>query len=255
MTKFSKINIVFLFLFLFFSNDIGMFGQSLTGRMSSYIYSYKIQDQQSGSSQHARWYQTFVVNAKNIGNPNVSLHVNTRYTKDFINDNSFNRNLKFQYMYGKVRNIFDILDVKLGRQYIYSGVGSGSIDGVASKLKIKSIGDFEIYAGMPVSWYHEAEIQKWDDSRMYGFRIQPRMYLKTLASVSYTQKLMKPIPYNIPGKFTFKKWDIAPEAMELLGLDVYTQWSNNTTTYGRIDWDMTYEDIYSANFYYNQNFI
>ncbi len=105
MTKFSKINIVFLFLFLFFSNDTGIFGQSLTGRMSSYIYSYKIQDQQSGSSQHARWYQTFVVNARNIGNPNISLHLNTRYTKDFINDNAFNRNLKFQYMYVKVRNI------------------------------------------------------------------------------------------------------------------------------------------------------
>ncbi len=253
MNRFLKIYIIFLyFVIISFFPFNEMHSQVLTGRVSSYIYSWQVQDQQSGSSKHLRWYQTLVMNTKNIGSSNISLHTNMRYTKDFVNDNDYNRNWKFQYLYGRVRNIFKTIDFKFGRHYIYSGVGNGSIDGISGKIKLKGIADFELYGGMPVSWYNSIKIQKWDENRMYGFRIQPRMFFKTLMSLSYIQKHQKPIPYKIPGKFTFKKWDITTDVMEHAGLDFYTEWSKNTKTYGRIDWDMTYDDIYRINFYYNR---
>ena len=226
-------------------------GQVITGRFTTYMYNWQVQNQQYGSSKHLRLYQGLVMNVKNIGSSKFSLHSSIRYTKDFISDDSFNINWRFQYLYGKLKNIFNVFDLKLGRQYIYSGVGYGSIDGFNGKLKLKNIADIQIYAGMPVSWYYDLKVQKWDENRMYGFRIQPRMFLRTLVGISYVQKHMKPLPYKVPGKFTFKEWNITSEAMELAGLDFYTEWSRKVNSYGRIDWDMTYKDIYRGNFYFN----
>jgi len=253
MKKILMIYIIFLCFVVSFFNFEKTFAQVLTGRISTYVYNWQIRDQQSGSSEHLRWYQSLILNAKNIGNQNISLHSNLRYTKDFVNDNAFNNNWKIQYLYGRVRNIFRKVDIKFGRHYVYSGVGNGSIDGISGKLKLKGIADFEVYGGMPMSWYHEIKVQKWNESRMYGFRIQPKIFMKTLVGISYVQKHMKPLPYMVPGKFTFKKWDFASDAMELTGLDFYTQWSEKTKAYGRLDWDMIYDDIYRINFYYNRS--
>lgn len=253
MNKLISVKIILLFLIFIILPIYENYGQVITGRVSSYMYGWQIQDQQSGSSEHMRWYQTLVMNVKNVGSTKVSFHTNIRYTKDFINDSDYNHNWKFQYFYGQVKNVLQVADVKFGRHYVYSGVGNGSIDGISTKIKVKKIADFEFYGGMPVSWYHEIKLQKWNESRMYGFRIQPRIFLNTLVSISYVQKKMNPLPYKIPGKFTFKKWDITSDAVEFVGLDFYTQWSEKTNAYGRLDWDMTYHDIYRINFYYNRS--
>ena len=252
MRNLLKIYLVSLILASTFFPSDGSHAQAVSGRISSFVYSWNVQDQQSGPSGHLRWYQTLVLNAKGIGSQNVSLHTNFRYTKDFNNDNNYNYNWKVQYIYAKVKNIFKTTNIKIGRHYIYAGVGNGSIDGVSGKIKLKNIGDIELYGGMPVSWYREFKIQKWNEGRMYGFRLQPRTFLKTLVGISYVQKHQKPIPYEIPGKFTFQQWDIASDAMELAGLDFYTEWSKNTTLYGRFDWDVMYDDIYRGNFYYKR---
>ena len=251
MNLISIKKLIFFYLILLFLSFNNIYSQIFTGNTSSYIYNWKVQDQQWGSSSQLRWYQSLILNVKDIKNPNFSIYTNTRYTKDFLSDKLYNDNLKIQYFYGEIKNIYRTLDLKFGRQYVYSGVGIGSIDGIMSKVKLKKIADFEIYGGVPVSWYNDLKIQKWNENRMYGFRVVPRMFLKTLFGISYTRKFNKPIPYNIPGKYTFKKWNITSDAMDLFGVDFYTKLSEKIDAYGRIDFDMTFNDIYRGNFYFN----
>lgn len=109
-----------------------------------------------------------------------------RITQDILNGQGLNGRL--YYLYGDYSNLFDKVDIRLGRQFVNSAAGNAIIDG--GKIDLKNVGPvaFSIMGGRNVFFNLDGEATSHRDfafgvsTYLYGFR-------NTDAEVSYFMKL------------------------------------------------------------------
>jgi hypothetical protein len=144
-----------------------------------------------------------------------------RFNQDLNNGEGFNARL--YYLYGEYRNLFDKVDIRLGRQFVNYAAGTAIIDG--GQVGLKNIGPvaFSAAFGRNVIFDLDGEGGHGGDlalalsAYLYGFR-------STDLEISW-----------------FRKWDQWDVARDTIGATFKQNLFNNLKLYGNTRFDLTAE--------------
>ncbi|MBU1097400.1 MAG: hypothetical protein KKB34_13030 [Bacteroidetes bacterium] len=109
-----------------------IFAQNINGRISSSAYSFERFDTQNSSETYIRTFQSLVLNA-NEGL--FSLRTRLNFETDIANTLDNDPRLRLYNLYLEGRNLFDIANIKIGRQSLINSVAGGLYDGANLSLK------------------------------------------------------------------------------------------------------------------------
>jgi hypothetical protein len=109
-----------------------------------------------------------------------------RLTQDIENGTGLNGRL--YYLYGDYTNLFDKVDIRLGRQFVNYAAGSALVDG--GKIDLKNVGPvaFSVMGGRNVIFNLDGEASKGHDF-VWGVAANLVGYKNTDAELSYFMKL------------------------------------------------------------------
>jgi hypothetical protein len=216
--------------------------QLVTGRLSTSVYTWEKFDTVGSSQRYLRGFQTVQLSATQ---GEVSLQT---YFAGAISSPTEGAATRFYNLYLRWANIGKALDVSLGRQAVYAGVGTGTIDGIAAKVhllqeKVTLIG---FGGASPVIGYRGIR-KDFHDNLSLGGQVVTTAVPGARIGVSYLNRREERDPYwtlrardtsylPMPYYVTFE-----PEAEELLGGNVYYLYEDLFSLYGRYDHDLKYE--------------
>jgi hypothetical protein len=139
--------IIILLLFLI----LPLHSQTISTRLSTYFYTWERYDSiltggEYSSTSHLRGYQNLLLD---ITEGKWSFSTSVQTEEDLMEKSGRGFAYRFYNAYIKGSNLFDVLDVKLGRQYVSAGTGRGTLDGINLKLKLGKEKEFHLsgYAG------------------------------------------------------------------------------------------------------------
>ncbi len=152
---------------------------------------------------------------------NYSIYGYGRGTQDLTSGNGINGRLF--YLYLDCRNLFDKVDLKLGRQFVNLSAGTTIIDG--GQIDIKNIGPvgFTVFGGRNVVFGINGEISHGGNYAL-GMAAYLTGFRKTDLDVSW-----------------FRKWDQGDVARDIVGASFKQFLFDNIKVYGNARYDLTGE--------------
>ena len=220
----------------------GVYAQRLQARFVTSAYAWQRQDTIGKSSQHLYGYGTMQLS---LSGEQLSLHTYVQGFNDFAGALSNNPMLRLYNLYFKWANIGNMVDVSLGRQAIFAGVGNGTIDGGLASVKfldsrLKLTG---YYGALPAERFEAKLIDNTDKNYMAGGRLSASPFDFAQFSVSYMQKNMKPETYfGLRRDSLFNPYtvEIKPTASaeEYVSGDVSLECKDLVSGYLRYDYDL-----------------
>lgn len=180
-----------LFLLIIFGEVL--FSQNLNGRFSSSVYMFERFDSADVSQNHLRAYQMLNLN---FNYENFSLRSNLNFETDFAQKLKSDPRLRFYNLYLEARNLFDVANIKIGRQPIINSVVGGLMDGASisiSKYDFK----FSGFYGGNVPAYQKLElIENFSDNYIAGAKLSTTILKDFQFAVGYLNKNFKPMDYT-----------------------------------------------------------
>lgn len=200
-------------LFLILSLAIFKIGQAveLKSNISTYFNSYQTQDLYTEEkTSYFRAYQSFQFDLNQIGTKNLSFHTYFRSTTDFNHKNSTDPSTKVYNAYIDWKNIKKILDLKLGRQFLYVGVGNGTMDGFRFDLKPRYKVQLTGYVGFQLPEDQWTKVDSWNKSHIFGGELATTYLKDTRLAVSYVKKERgtSPEQHLIGANATYQYWKL-----------------------------------------------
>ena len=258
MRKFTVFTLV-----MFFALLASGLSQTLNLRFNNAFYTWKRVDSLTGSNAdatyttHLKGYQNLAFDL-NFGKWTLSSFVQT--DEDIINKIDRGFSFRFYDAYLKGNNLFNVLDLKLGRQYVSAGSGRGTIDGAHFKLKLGDRKQYQIvgYGGYltPLAYDFQGYKQLKDNFLAGG---QFLYYgVKDLSvGLSYAMKRRGMDPYYTirPDElFNPKVVYIETESKseQIAGADVSYRINKKHNVFGRAYYDINMKKLYKAEI--NANF-
>ena len=122
-----------LTLFFIIASSTGFYAQTINARFTTSVYSWQQKEIDSNSANHVRAYQLAQVTIGNIGLPGLSFHTYLNLSNDFGEEAVDDPRVWIYNCYFNYKNTAKAIDLSLGRQRVYAGVGYGTIDGMQVK--------------------------------------------------------------------------------------------------------------------------
>jgi hypothetical protein len=161
----------------------------LKSNITTYFNSYQTQDLYTEEkTSYFRAYQSFRFDLNQIGTKDLSFHTYFRSTTDFIHKNSTDPSTKIYNAYIDWKNIKKVLNLRLGRQFLYVGVGNATMDGLRLDFKPKQKLQLTAYIGFQLPKDKWTKIDTWEKSHIFGGEISTTCLKNTRLSLSYVQK-------------------------------------------------------------------
>ncbi len=161
----------------------------LKSSVSTYFNSYQTRDLYTeGKTSYFRAYQSFRFDLSQIGTKTISFHTYFRSTTDFLHKNSTDPSTKVYNVYLDWKDIKKILDLRLGRQYLYVGVGNGTMDGLRFDFKPEQKLQLTGYVGFQLPKKRSTDIDTWEKSHIFGGELATTYLKDTRLAISYVQK-------------------------------------------------------------------
>ena len=167
--------------------------QTINGRFTSALYTFERFDTLENSTTHARTFQLLYLT---FGSKNVSLKTYMNLESDISENLVYDPRFRMYNFYLNVRNLFEVLYLKLGRQPVYSTIGGGVFDGLTLGLNYKGF-DINGYYGGNVPPYQKFEIT--DDLKndfVAGGNLTVSTITNTRIALRYVNKNFKNIAFN-----------------------------------------------------------
>ena len=222
--------------------------QTINARFSTYFYTWKKLDSvTTGGSEtytnHLKGYQNLLFD---VSLKKWSFNSFIQTDEDVMNKIGRGFGYRLYNLYVKGTNLFDVLDLRLGRQFVAAGVYKGNTDGLYLKLKLGKNKEYQVvaYGGelTPLSY----EVEKYPKLKdNYSFGGQFLYYgVKDLSlGLSYTMKNRKPESYyalRLDSAFNAREVliDMDSKADQLAGLDVSYSYLNKHNFYGKAYFDV-----------------
>lgn len=181
-----------LLLLLFLSVGGVLFSQNLNGRFSSSVYIFERFDSADVSQNHIRAYQMLNLN---FNYNNFSLRSNLNLETDLAQKLDADPRLRFYNLYFEARNVFDVANIKIGRQPIINSVVGGLMDGASISINQY---DFKLsgFYGGNVPAYQKLElIENFSDNFIAGAKLSTTILKDFQFAVGYLNKNFKPTDY------------------------------------------------------------
>lgn len=161
----------------------------LRSNITTYFNSYQTQDLYTEEkTSYFRAYQSFRFDLNQIGTKDLSFHTYFRSTSDFIHKNSTDPSTKIYNAYIDWKNIKKVLNLRLGRQFLYAGVGNATMDGLRLDFKPKQKLQLTAYIGLQLPKDKWTKIDTWEKSHIFGGEISTTYLRNTRLALSYVQK-------------------------------------------------------------------
>jgi hypothetical protein len=144
-----------------------------------------------------------------------------RLSQDFTNGEGLNGRL--YYLYGEYRDLFEKVDLRIGRQFINLAAGTAIVDG--AQVDLKNIGPvaFTVFGGRDVLFGLKGEIGDASNTA-FGVAAYLTGFKTTDAEISW-----------------FRKWDQGDVARDTLGMSFKQYLLNNLKVYGNGRFDLVSE--------------
>jgi hypothetical protein len=237
--------IVALWLYPFFSQEAS--AQLVTGRLSTSLYSWEKFDTVNTSKSYLRGFQSVQLTA---AQGDVSLQT---YFTGAISTPDQAALVRLYNLYLRWANIGKMVDLNFGRQAVYAGVGTGTIDGLSAKARfledrVTLVG----FGGAAPQIGYRGVRKNFADNMSFGGQVVTTLVPGARIGVSYLNRKEERDPYwttrardtayvPVPYYVTFE-----PEAEQLLGGDAYYTYNSLFSVYGRYDHDLTYKRVSRA---------
>jgi hypothetical protein len=237
--------IPFLLFLVFFVHS--SYAQTISGRINTTFYSW---DRLDGSMtrpydyntiSHFRGYQTVRLG---VAYGDVSIRTYGQYSTDFNRSMDGDPRGRIYDLHLRWRNIFNVLDMSVGRFPVFAGAGRGTIDGGSLRVNLQD-GRYTayVYAGSLVRPFQSGRIQPWNDRRMVGGQFAVRPFQGLYASLSYMDRHNKRAPYiatRADSLFNPIQVLIDGDSREyqLASADISYSHRNQASVYGRFDYNL-----------------
>lgn len=253
MKKLNKLTLLVSFCLIFWAGGISLLsGQVINARLTTSAYTWQQQESDSTSADHLRAYQLAQISVGQLGSKNISFHTYMYFSTDILEEANDDPRFWLYNCYLNWRKIADAVDLSLGRQRIYGGVGYGTFDGLQVKYDFKDIFRLKLYGGSLVSRSNFDNDQSFDfDKLSWGFHLTTRKLRKTFIGISFAQKSLTPVKYTTPGVFTEAyRMDNPVDIYQqkLIGLDVSTDLVPKLRINGRFDYSIDAEEVKRSEF-------
>lgn len=250
--------VIFIFLVNF---NAQLNAQTVSARFTTAAYTWEQQESETQTANHLRAYQLAQVSIGNLRFPNLSFHTYLQLSSDFVEKAKDDPRLWIYNFYLDYKKLFNRVDLSLGRQRIYAGVGYGTVDGLQMKYGFRDYFQIKAYVGTlaPLSKSYEIEDFK-SDNLSYGFHLTTNKLKKLKIGLSYANLSRVPVRYKSTGIFTGNFRLDNPESAtqkQLLGLDLSSMVSKNIRFNGRLDYNLETEKVQRGEFggrYFMKNF-
>lgn len=221
--------------------------QRFQARLVSSAYAWERQDSVGKSSQHLFGYQTLQMS---LAGGDFSYYTYLQSFNDFTGPVKNDPLVRLYNFYFKWSNIANIGEVSLGRQAIFAGVGSGTIDGgtVSAKFFDSQLKVMGYYGLLPAPRMKAELIGDPKNNFMTGGQIVGSPTEFSHASLSYTKKQIKPDAYvAIRRDSLFNPYTIeikpTADAEEYFSGDISVEYEEKVSGYARYDYDMLLEKM------------
>jgi hypothetical protein len=235
---------------IFFAMFISLFcdasAQLFQLRLVSSASAWQQQDTIGQSSNHLFGYQTAQLS---LSGEHLSFHTYPQGFNDFAGPVKNEGTVRFYNFYLKYTNLFEMVDLSLGRQAVFAGVGNGTIDGGAASVRLldsrlKVLG---YYGALPSPGQKFEMIGDQKDNTMFGAQVIGIPVDFARVSLSYMQKNIKPETYWALRKdslFNPVLTEISPSAAaeQYMSGDVSIDY-NILSAYARSDYDVNQEKL------------
>ncbi|MFZ4589810.1 MAG: hypothetical protein ACOYN6_02350 [Ignavibacteria bacterium] len=247
---------------LFFAFLGSGFSQSLNLRLNSSFYTWKRLDEvpAAGTSAtyttHLTGYQNLAFDF-NFGNK-WTLSTSVQTDEDIVKKtNGRGFSYRFFDAYLKGSNLFNALDLKIGRQYVSGGSGRGTIDGAHFKLKLGEKKQYQIigYGGYltPLAYDFNGYNKKLTENFLAGGQFLFYGVKDLSVGLSYANKQRALDPYwTIRADEVFNPKEVYIEtesrADQYGGVDLTYRLMKKHNLYGRAYYDFNQKKFYKGEF-------
>jgi len=246
---------ILLFFVISFSSSVSINAQSLNMRFSTQVYGWERADSINSDSKtaHLRSYQNLLIDASK---DKWSFNTLVQTDADLMNKIGKGFDYRFYNLYIKGSNLFNVLDVKLGRQYLFSGVGTGAMDGLHLKLKAGEHKEYQftVFGGSITGTDYEfSGYAPFSENSIYGGNFSYYGIRDFYASVSYINRHKKPEPYTAiryDSLFNPYQTVISTDSPEdqLMGIDLNYTYNKRHYFFGKLYYDINNEKLYRGDF-------
>lgn len=217
--------------------------QLVTGRLATSLYAWQRYDSVGVSQMTVRGFQAVQLS---VAQGNVAVHTSFTGTTNVAGDFGDVGRVRLYNLYLSALSLGKTLDVHAGRQYVYAGVGNGSIDGLMAQARflegrIRATG----YVGATVPFdYTSFHTNLRDYDNHFGGQVVTTAIPDARIGISYTNRqedqrdpywalrvrdsLYSPVQTLIV---------MEPETEELGSVDASYAYADLVEVYGRYDYD------------------
>jgi len=224
--------------------------QFVTGRLTTSFYGWQGRDANDARLNFMRGYENVQLNA-NSGN--FSLGTNLQVSNDFATKIGTDPELRLSSLVLKAHHIADVLDISLGRQFIFAGVGNGIVDGADLKstflngrIVAQAYGGYNVVETRTLNWNKSLA-----NNSLFGAQITGNLLDNLLVGVSYMNRRRQPDAFTVvrldsvfdPYLVTLNS---TPYVEEYASVDASYDVLPNVNVYGRGDYDVNLERVSRA---------
>lgn len=233
--------------------------QTMNARFSTSVYTWEDQFNDQTAAKSFRGYQTAMFQVNGLKWDNLSFNTYLRSTYDFGTESKDNPDYRIYNMYlrwrtpDKNKHKFD---ARVGRQQVFTGMRSPTIDGIRADYSYKNNFNFMGYFGALPPADGGASLLKPFLRRSWGLKLSTSKLWATNASITYFDKSREGPYYYTENSFGFDSLVTRPDLKErIVGFDVNRMFLKKLNVFGNAQYNALEKNIQraSGDFQYTPN--
>ncbi|MCH7818147.1 MAG: hypothetical protein IIB40_01155 [Candidatus Marinimicrobia bacterium] len=220
-------------LFLFLSNSA--LSQSYDTRFTSSLYSWT-ESYDGIKRDHLRGYQSSSMIFRDVGVKRLNVKSYFYLTDDFSSDLNTGTTLRIFDLYADYKKTLFSSDIRIGRQFVFAGVGRGPIDGIRLSFNSRENGKLLLYAGTMAPAVNPDNIDSWNESNIFGGELTAYYLLGNVMKFSFVRRSRKVEPFELSfPRFGISSLNPSSLQQQAAGINIARSLSDNMSLYLRGD--------------------
>jgi hypothetical protein len=166
-----------------------LYALDLTGNLRTQYYGFERLVPGGAQEENNLFFQSVSLRARDLGWEPLSLVTNLRVRGD-ASGNLEDGDTKIYSLYTELNDVLPAqFSMRLGRQFLYEGVGTGHFDGAKADVSPLPWLTLTGWAGTQVRWGAETTVAPWNEASHYGGRLLFDVREGTKAGLSYMRRM------------------------------------------------------------------
>ena len=157
-------------------------------------------------------------------------------TDDFSSDLNTGTTLRIFDLYADYKKTLFSSDIRIGRQFVFAGVGRGPIDGIRLSFNSRENGKLLLYAGTMAPAVNPDNIDSWNESNIFGGELTAYYLLGNVMKFSFVRRSRKVEPFELSfPRFGISSLNPSSLQRQAAGINIARSLSDNMSLYLRGD--------------------